>query len=307
MNYRKLNFKNLKSALLLTGFLLSINLNVTGQEFLSLKKIVNGPTPTPYQTLDQSPKPTFIEATSAGGKMEISVKFKNGNQFCTVQYRYEWQFSVPIDQLYKGKPVNIEYKVTRLSGSCPSAKGRISATPYMGRSEEFKQLGIRYGGGLDIKPIKWIEVGVSMSESNTCTLIALNATVQDAVFVINFDSQGYAGSEQLGYEVVYVYGHQTQVNCDPDMNCHNLYSVGVAIAFAEYGALTNAEPKNVADNVDIAIGHAKASKCVPTDKLISLRQKLNSASSSYPLYNEISTLRNDLAIYVEKNCNCCKN
>jgi hypothetical protein len=116
------------------------------------------------------------------------------------------------------------------------------------------------------------------------------------------------GSEMLHYEVVYVYekGDTRAASCDPDMNCHNLYSLGISVGFAEYGALMNAKPQIIVQYLDGAITHANASKCMPVEGLKAIRQKIMSASSSNPYYNEITRLRNDLAIYAEKYCNCCK-
>lgn len=307
-------FRKLKRPIVNTIFLLSLSTFVLpvrsqAQEALQLHKIIKGAYPAPYRKPEQSVKPSFFEANSSGGKVEATVKFKNGANFCTSSFRFEWWFPVPLDQLTKNQTVNITYKVTRLGSVCPAAKGRMAVAASMGYSPEFKQEGIRYAGGIEIKPVNWAVAGDNAAfQTAVTTLKVLNTNATEAVLKINFETQGYAGSDMLHFEVVYIYkkGAAPSAQCDPDMNAHNLYSLGVGMGMAEYAALMNAKTSAVVDYLNVAIDHAKASKCAPFEKLENIRKKLLTATSSNQYYNEIAALRNELAVYVGLHCNCCR-
>ncbi len=281
---------------------------LTAQDFLGFKEVIIGPTPAPNHPPELSVKPSNVEVTTQGGTFEASIKYKqSATEYCTARYRFEWRFSEPVDKLFKGQPVDIEFKATLLSAPCKAGTGKTIVMAASGASPQFKESGIRYAGGLSVKPTKWIQVGSTNTETFVSTINVLNPSVQYATFKFNFESSGYVGSERLHYEAVYVFekGLHPKINCDPDLNCHNLYSVGVLIGFAEYGAFKNDDPKFLAEQLDGAIIHAEASKCVPTEKLRQMSSKLKQASSSKPFHNELTNLRDEIARYVEKNCNCC--
>ncbi len=290
------------------GITFSYN-TLNAQDFLGFSQIVSGPTPAPSSTPEQSVKPYLLEANTQGGVFEVSVNHKVGaSEFCRATYLFEWKFSAPVDRLYKDQPIDITYTVSLLSSPCKAGGGKMVVQAASGASNEFKALGIRNAGGITLQPTKWLQVGENAPKQTSVTRInAYNPMVDIGTFKINFESTGYVGSERLHYEVVYVFEHNysSQVGCDPDINCHNLYSVGVLVGFAEYGAFKNDDPLFLAQEIDGAIEHAKASNCVPIDMLMKLSQRLKSAAASKPLHSDLTALRHGLAKYVESECNCC--
>ena len=307
MNNQKTKGKQTKSGFLLLFFLFSLYQAIPGQEFLGFKEIITGSYNVAGSTSEQGVKPILIDATTEGGILEVSVKFKQaGNQFCTAKYRFEWNFSESVDQLSKGQSIPVDYRSTLLSSPCSSANAKMIVTEAIGISPFFKQTGVKGVGGLTVENKKWTAAGTS-TKTSTSTLKIFNTSNQYATIKINFESTGIVGSERLHFEVVYLFekGLRPQQDCDPDLNCHNLYSVGVLIGFAEYGASKNDDPKVLAEHLAGAIIHAQASKCVPTDGLQKMMNKLRVASSSRSLHTELTHLRDQIAKYVEQNCNCC--
>ena len=282
--------------------------NLIAQDYFGLKDIISGTYPVIGSSVDEGVKPDLLELHSSGGTLEASVRFKSGpNRHCTGKYRFEWQFSQNIDRIVVGQSIDVKHSASSIGTSCPGTSAKMIVMDGVGTSPEFKATGVKRVSGISVSKRKWI-TATQPKQASTATATVINASNQHATIKLNFDIYGPAGSERLHYEVIYLFerGYQKTINCDPDINCHNLYSLGVLIGFAEFGALVDQEPPLVAENLSGAIEQAIASKCVPADDIIKLRNKVKSASSSNTYYLEISALRQHIAQFVETNCNCCR-
>ncbi|MBT8220909.1 MAG: hypothetical protein KJP00_13850 [Bacteroidia bacterium] len=301
------NFKRTTFVIFLSFFFFS--LQTSAQDYFGLKEIVSGTFPVIGSNIEDGIRPYLLEANSAGGTLEAAVQFKTGTtQYCTGSYRFEWKFSTPVDRLGVGQSVEIEYTARIIEGSaCRSSTGKMIVMDGVGLSNEFKSTGITRVSGISVQNRKWLNAQ-SPTQTYTSTAKVINASNKHATIKFNFDVYGSRGSERMHYEVVYLFerGYQKKTGCDPDMNCHNLYSLGVLIGFAEFGALVDQEPPLVAEQLTGAIAQAEASKCVSPDKIIALRNKVQNSTSSHTYYQEISALRQEIALFVQDNCNCCK-
>ena len=279
-----------------------------GQDYFGLKEIISGTYPVIGSSVDEGVKPELLELNSMGGVLEASVKFKSGaNRQCTGKYRFEWKFSKAVDQLTVGESIDINHSASSIGSSCSGTSAKMIVMDGVGNSPEFKSTGVTRISGISVSKRKWISAA-QPAQVSTAKATVLNTSNQHATIKLNFDIYGPIGSERMHYEVVYLFerGYQKTINCDPDINCHNLYSLGVLIGFAEFGALMDQESSLVAANLSGAIEQAIASKCVPEDEIIKLRNKVKSTSSSKTYYLEISALRQEIAQFVESNCNCCR-
>lgn len=286
---------------------LALSNNITAQDFFGFKEILTGPSfdKPPY---GNNVTPSLLDASTAGGTLEVSVQFlKSRDVFCPAKFRFEWRFLQPIETLKRGDEVAVEIKSTLLTDPCYNSKGLLSVSGSNNGSLQVRNQGFKTAADLGAVDVKFLEAQAGGTTHITKVKVYY-VTSQYTFFRLDFKTTGPVGSEILRYEVAYLYekGLQQSSNCDPDMNCHNLYSVGVQVGMAEYGSLNNHGPAFIAELLDGAIGHAIASKCVPTDQLEDLSRRLKNAAESRPFYDEIVSARVALAEYVEKNCNCCK-
>ena len=287
-------------------FLLAISGSIGAQNFFGFKEILTGPSfdKPPY---GNNVTPSLLEANTSGGTMEASLQFKKSStEFCPAKFRFEWRFLQPIEVLKKGDEVAVEIKSTLLTAACYNSKGIISVSGSNNGSLQVRNKNLKTAADLGAIDVKFLEA-LPVSNTHITKVKVYYVTSQYTFFKLDIKTQGPVGSEILRYEVVYVYekGLQQTANCDPDISCHNLYSIGVNIGMAEYAALKNEPTDFVAALIDGAIGHAKASKCVPTAQLEEINRWLKTAEESQLFYNDIVQERVRLAEYVEEHCNCC--
>jgi Laminin B (Domain IV) len=84
-----------------------------------------------------------------------------------------------------------------------------------------------------------------------------------------------------------------------------IFSVGLTVGFAEYGAMKGDKPSFLAEKLKYAIENAEATGCIPTARLKELRQKMLNTSDSRSLYKEIEAYRRDELFYqVMEFCSC---
>ena len=178
--------------------------NGQAQEDLEFKETITGS----YLVAGSQPKdgvlPKHVELTTSGGQLEARIKFKQaGNKYCEALYRFEWEFSEPIDRLYKDQTVNVHYRVTLVEGPCKADKGKMIVTSASGLSPQFKNTGLRVRPGLRVTNGKWISTGDDTA-SATAQLNVYNTT-GPATLKLQLESSGLIGSSKLHYEVVYLF------------------------------------------------------------------------------------------------------
>jgi hypothetical protein len=94
---------------------------------------------------------------------------------------------------------------------------------------------------------------------------------------------------------------QTYVEYEPSFA---VWALGIQMGVIEYGAYVNAAPSSLMQNFDKAIEMASASGCINTDGLIQLRNRMQAASSSNALYNDILSFRGQLGTIITNSCAC---
>jgi hypothetical protein len=295
----------LNFTLLIACFACSIQSNVA-QDVYYLKEIITGS----YNVYGSPPEDGVIPdlgiTNSSGGSLDAVLKIKSGaSDFCQAEYQFVWQFETPIDTWTKGQQIKVDYYTDILGSGCQSASGKMIVTESVGVSPQFKALNLSGIAGFSVANKKWqseTDRGPAVS-----TISLYNTGSKYATIKLNFESTGPIGSDRLHYEVVYLFEKNSPptANCDEDLNCHNLYSLGVLVGFAEYGASKNDSGSFLADQIDSAIKQAEASNCVPTDELKVLSKKLRNSTNTKALHSEVSSLRIKIAEFVEKHCNCC--
>lgn len=299
-------FSSQVTAFLIIFFMLISFSHLSAQDFMGLKEVITGSYNVPGSTPEMGITPEIKELNDMGGLMEVTLKYKSGmNQFCESRYSFKWEFNKSIKSFKPAQSIEVTYDSDLVSTDCNSGSAKMIVTDAIGSSSEFKNKNLSGIGGFTVVNKSWISDASELTGKSVIKLISTSNRY--ATLKLNFESTAPVGSERLHFEVVYIFerDHQPNAKCDEDLNCHNLYSLGVLIGFAEYAALKDNSPAFVAEQLDAAILQAKASNCMPFDKLQELSSKLKNASSSYTYYQEISMLRQKLAVYAEANCNCC--
>lgn len=174
------------------------------QDYLELKHIISGSYQAPGSKPEDGVLPKHVYLGAGGGNLEARLKFKQaGNHFCSAVYRFEWEFSQPIDRLYKDVSVNVTYRVTLVEGPCKSDQGKMIVTNASGFSPAFKNTGIRARPGIKVTEGKWISTG----DASYATMGKINVfnTTGPSTLKVNIESVGLVGSSRLHYEVVYVF------------------------------------------------------------------------------------------------------
>lgn len=88
------------------------------------------------------------------------------------------------------------------------------------------------------------------------------------------------------------------------VNCHNLYGLGVNVGIVELGCHEAMDVSFLIGFLDHAINHAKASGCIASAPLESLRTRMRGASSSGQFYDEVLRIRKSLATEAGTYCGC---
>ena len=93
----------------------------------------------------------------------------------------------------------------------------------------------------------------------------------------------------------------------PDVQGHALWALGVQIGFAELGSHENISPRLLQEALTLAGEMAQLLDCIPsyvTQRINGLARSMRVATSSYSLYSQILSLRNDLSGIVHNSCQC---
>jgi hypothetical protein len=174
------------------------------QEFLEFKDIVAGSYDALGSKAEQGILPKHVMLNTIGGNLEATLKVKQrGDDYCFADYRFEWKFSQPVDRLYEGVSVNVDYRVTLVQGPCVGDQGKMIVAQAGGFSPVFRATGIRPRPGIRVVDGKWIQTG-DASYGSTAKIQVFDTT-GPAVFKLNLESVAPVGSSRLHYELVYVY------------------------------------------------------------------------------------------------------
>ena len=193
------NLLVLCSVMLLAGFG-----RTQAQDFLRFQRIIAGSYDVYGDKAHEGDLPRHVSLTTKGGSLESTIKFKQaGNNYCHAVYRFEWKFSSPIDRLYKGDKINVDYRVTLVEGPCINDRAKLIVNSSSGMSPQFKKTGIRPRPAIRVNGGKWISTG-DASYATTAQIEVFN-TNGPATLKFQLESTGPIGSSRLHYEVVYLF------------------------------------------------------------------------------------------------------
>ena len=89
-----------------------------------------------------------------------------------------------------------------------------------------------------------------------------------------------------------------------DTTAHAIWGVGVQLGWAEVGAYQGASPITLVQSLTYARDMASQSGCIAPDELERLRVAMSQTRDSLTLYQRITTYRQSLPPYLQRDCRC---
>lgn len=170
-----------------------------GAPFFGFREILSG------EAADTNDvEPTRLDASLHGGALEVTIDVPgSGGKICKAQVLYEWRFPEPISHLEAKDEVSVELKATLLSEPCPNARQTTRASGSNNGSVLLRERGLRTASDISASstPITARREG----ESSLTAIKVIYVSSQYSFFKLSFIGSAPRGSNQLSYEVVYLY------------------------------------------------------------------------------------------------------